>query len=126
MKVYNYTDLSKSKIEELCSRQIEDDKLVEERVADIIKTVKNDGDKALFNFAKAFDKVELEKLYLDAEELKAIASTIPTDAKKAIETAYQNIKAFHQAQLKTEDKINSLKAAGAEGILVMPIEKIIK
>ncbi|GAA3963938.1 histidinol dehydrogenase [Pedobacter ginsengiterrae] len=108
MKVYNYTDLSKSKIEELCSRQIEDDKLVEERVADIIKTVKNDGDKALFNFAKAFDKVELEKLYLDAEELKHIASNIPADAKHAIETAYQNIKAFHQSQLKTEDKIETM------------------
>ena len=108
MKVYNYTDLSKSKVEELCSRQIEDDKLVEERVADIIKTVKNDGDKALFNFAKAFDKVELEKLYLDAEELKAIALTIPVEAKEAIETAYDNIKVFHQSQLKTEDKIETM------------------
>ena len=108
MKVYNYTDLSKSKIEELCSRQIEDDKLVEKRVSDIIKTVKNDGDKALFNFAKAFDKVELEKLYLDAEELKAIASTIPVEAKEAIETAYHNIKVFHQSQLKTEDKIETM------------------
>ena len=108
MKVYNYTDLSKSKIEELCSRQIEDDKLVEKRVSDIIKTVKNDGDKALFNFAKAFDKVELEKLYLDAEELQAIASTIPVDAKEAIETAYHNIKVFHQSQLKTEDKIETM------------------
>ncbi|WP_316850849.1 histidinol dehydrogenase [Pedobacter agri] len=108
MKVYNYTDLSQSKIQELCSRQIEDDKLIEERVADIIKTVKNDGDKALFNFAKAFDKVELEKLYLDADELKQIASSIPTDAKKAIEIAYQNIKAFHQSQLKAEEKIETM------------------
>lgn len=108
MKVYNYKDLSTSKIKELCSRQIEDDKLVEERVADIIKTVKNDGDKALFNFAKAFDKVELEKLYLDAEELKVIASTIPADAKQAIETAYHNIKTFHQSQLKTEDRIETM------------------
>ena len=108
MKVYNYKDLSTSKIKELCSRQIEDDKLVEERVADIIKTVKSDGDKALFNFAKAFDKVELEKLYLDAEELKVIASTIPADAKQAIETAYNNIKTFHQSQLKTEDRIETM------------------
>lgn len=108
MKVYNYTDLSQSKIKELCSRQIEDDKLVEERVTDIIKTVKNDGDQALFNFAKAFDKVALEKLYLDAEELRRIASTIPADAKKAIETAYQNIKVFHQSQLKAEDKIETM------------------
>ena len=108
MKVYNYKGLSKSKIKELCSRQIEDDKLVEERVADIIKTVKNDGDKALINFAKVFDKVELTKLYLDAAELKAIAATIPADAKKAIETAYQNIKTFHESQLKIEDKIETM------------------
>ncbi|MDN3588436.1 histidinol dehydrogenase [Pedobacter aquatilis] len=108
MKVYNYTDLSKSKIKELCSRQIEDDKLVEERVADIIKTVKNDGDKALINFAKTFDKVELEKLFLDAEELKHIASTIPADAKKAIETAYGNIKTFHESQIKKEDKVETM------------------
>lgn len=108
MKVYNYKDLSKSKIEELCSRQIEDDRAVEERVEDIINTVKNEGDKALFNFAKAFDKVELMKLFLDAEELQSIASSIPADAKKAIETAYQNIKIFHQAQLKSEDKIETM------------------
>ncbi|WP_316832125.1 histidinol dehydrogenase [Pedobacter aquatilis] len=108
MKIYNYKDLSKSKIQELCSRQIEDDKLIEERVESIIKTVKNDGDKSLFNFAKDFDKVELQKLYLDAEELKTIASSIPAEAKKAIETAYQNIKAFHLSQLKKEDKVETM------------------
>ena len=108
MKIYNYTDLSKSKIEELCSRQIEDDKLVEERVNDILNTVKKDGDKALVDFAKAFDKVELDKLFLDGEELKAIAATIPAEAKKAIDTAYQNIKNFHQSQVKTEDKIETM------------------
>lgn len=108
MKIYNYTDLSKSKIEELCSRQIEDDKLVESRVADIVKSVKTDGDKALFDFAKIFDKVELEKLFLDEEELKAIAATIPDEAKKAIDTAYENIKNFHLSQLRKEDKIETM------------------
>jgi len=108
LKIYNYKDLTKSKIEELCSRQIEDDKLVEERVADIIKAVKTDGDQALFSFAKTFDQVDLDKLFLNSEELKAIASTIPADAKQAIDTAYQNIKAFHQSQLRTEDKIETM------------------
>ncbi|WP_412467915.1 histidinol dehydrogenase [Pedobacter sp. KLB.chiD] len=108
MKIYNYTDLSKSKIEELCSRQIEDDKLIESRVADIVQAVKTEGDKALFNFAKTFDQVELEKLFLDGEELKAIAATIPPEAKKAIDTAYQNIKNFHLSQLKKEDKVETM------------------
>ncbi|WP_293788860.1 histidinol dehydrogenase [uncultured Pedobacter sp.] len=108
MKIYNYKDLSKSKIEELCSRQIEDDKLIESRVADIVKSVKAEGDKALFNFAKAFDQVELEKLFLDGEELKAIAATIPAEAKKAIDTAYENIRNFHLSQLKKEDKVETM------------------
>lgn len=108
MKIYNYKDLSKSKIEEICSRQIEDDKLVESRVADIIKSVKTDGDKALFDFAKTFDKVELEKLFLDGEELKTIAATIPAEAKKAIDIAYENIKNFHLSQLKKEDKVETM------------------
>ncbi|MFC4212501.1 histidinol dehydrogenase [Pedobacter lithocola] len=108
MKVYNYTDLSKQKIEELCSRQIEDDKLVEERVTDIINSVKKEGDKALYNFAKTFDKVDLKTLFLNAEELKAIASTIPAEAKNAIDTAYHNIKTFHQSQYKPEDKVETM------------------
>ncbi|MCZ4244406.1 histidinol dehydrogenase [Pedobacter punctiformis] len=108
MKIYNYTDLSKSKIEELCSRQIEDDKLIEERVFSILNLVKKEGDQALLNFAKTFDKVDLGKLFLDAAELKEIASTIPPDAKNAIDTAYQNIKTFHEAQSKTEEKIETM------------------
>ena len=108
MKTYNYKDLSKSKIEELCSRQIEDDKLVAERVTEILTTVKTEGDKAIFKYAKDFDKVDLDKLFLDAEELKTIASNIPTDAKKAIDTAYKNIKTFHQSQLKSEDKVETM------------------
>lgn len=108
MKIYSYKDLSKSKIEDLCSRQIEDDKLIEERVFSIINSVKKEGDKALFNFAKTFDKVDLDKLFLDADAIKEIASTIPAEAKKAIDIAYQNIKTFHQAQLKAEDKIETM------------------
>ncbi|WP_316803759.1 histidinol dehydrogenase [Pedobacter nototheniae] len=108
MKIYNYRDLSKSKIEELCSRQIEDDKLIEERVFSIINSVKKEGDKALLNFASTFDKVDLNKLFLDVEALKEIASTIPDDAKNAIDIAYQNIKTFHHAQSKTEDKIETM------------------
>ncbi|MCX2575331.1 histidinol dehydrogenase [Pedobacter sandarakinus] len=108
MKVYNYKDLSKDNVEEICSRQIGDDKLIEERVLAIIKEVKKEGDLALLKFAKEFDKVELGKLFLDAAEIKQIASTIPAEAKKAIETAYANIQKFHQSQLKNEDKVETM------------------
>ncbi|MFD2286586.1 histidinol dehydrogenase [Pedobacter petrophilus] len=108
MKVYNYQDLSNQNIKSLCSRQIEDDKLIEDRVINIIETVKKEGDKALLDFAKAFDKVDLTRLFLDAEEIKTIASTIPADAKSAIDTAHQNILKFHQSQVKNEEKIETM------------------
>lgn len=108
MKIYNYTELYKSKVEEICSRQIEDDQEIKERVLNIIDTVKTQGDAALFNFAKQFDKVDLEQLYLDKAEIERIASSIPQEGKHAIDTAYNNIKTFHQAQLKQEDKVETM------------------
>jgi len=123
LKTYNYKDLTKSKIEALCSRQIEDDQEIEARVANILETVKKEGDQSIFNFAKRFDRVSLNKLFLDFDELKSIASNIPADAKKAIDIAYQNIKSFHQAQLKKEDKIETMP-----GVVcwreARPIEKV--
>ncbi|WP_199137432.1 histidinol dehydrogenase [Pedobacter sp. ASV12] len=108
MKIYSYRDLSQQKIEEICSRQIADDQLVETRVKDIIATVKNEGDNALKAFASQFDKVKLEQLYIGKEELDTLAKAIPQPVKNAIDVAYQNIYKFHQAQLKTEAKIETM------------------
>lgn len=108
MKIYNYTDLSKSKIKEICSRQIEDDQEIKERVLNIIDAVKTQGDAALFSFAKQFDRVDLEQLYLNKDEIERIASSIPQEGKQAIDIAYSNIKTFHQAQLKQEDKVETM------------------
>ena len=108
MKIYSYRDLSQQKIEEICSRQLTDDSLVETRVKDIISTVKTEGDPALFAFAAQFDKVSLEQLYIGKEELASLAKAIPKSVKNAIDVAYQNIYKFHEAQLKTEAKIETM------------------
>ena len=108
MKVYNYKDLTKSEIEALCSRGNEDDINVQEAVVKIVATVKAQGDKAIFDYAKSLDGVSLTRLFLDAEELKTIAESIPAEAKNAIDVAYANIKKFHQAQLKDEERIETM------------------
>lgn len=108
MKIYSFKDLTQQEINQLCSRAIADDNLVESRVKDIVATVKSDGDNALLNFAKQFDNVDLHSLYLSAEELQAIASQIPGDVKNAIDVAYQNIYKFHQSQLRKEDKVETM------------------
>ncbi|CAM4389784.1 histidinol dehydrogenase [Pedobacter westerhofensis] len=108
MKVYSYTDLSEQNIEDLCLRQLSDDETIADRVKSIISRVKEEGDKALFSYAQDFDQVGLKELYISASEIDAIAATIPDDAKKAIETAYANIKKFHAAQLYKEAAIETM------------------
>ncbi|MES2652937.1 MAG: histidinol dehydrogenase [Bacteroidota bacterium] len=108
MKIYNFKDLSKEKVNTLCSRMADDDNLITSRVESILSTVKNDGDSALLSYAEQFDKVKLTSLFIGKEQLIEMAKQIPSSVKSAIDTAYQNIYTFHQAQLKTEAKIETM------------------
>jgi len=108
LKTYKYTDLSEQNIEELCLRQLADDETIADRVKSIVERVKTEGDTALFDYAKAFDQISMEQLFIEKQEIEAIAATIPADAKQAIDTAYHNIKTFHAAQLVKENKIETM------------------
>jgi len=108
LKLYKYTDLSEQRIEELCLRQLADDTSIAESVKDIIGQVKTSGDQALKDYALAFDKVNLDQLFITKEEIAKIASTIPDDARTSIDTAYANIKKFHAAQLIKEAKVETM------------------
>lgn len=108
MKTYRYTDLSGQDIENLCLRQLADDAPIADRVKEIITSVKENGDKALFDYALAFDKIHLDQLFIGKEDIAAIAATIPAEAKKAIDTAYANIKKFHAAQLYKEAAVETM------------------
>lgn len=108
MKIYKLNELSKQDIHNICLRQLEDDGTIRERVSEIVTRVKQEGDEALKAFSVQFDKVELNKLYLDQAELAAIAEGIPADVKNAIDVAYSNIKRFHQAQIHSEAAIETM------------------
>ncbi|MFD0941810.1 histidinol dehydrogenase [Pedobacter boryungensis] len=108
MKIYSYKDLTQQEIEKLCSRKAEDDNLIQSRVQSIISTVKSDGDSALLSYAEKFDNVKLSSLFMDKEEFNELAKQIPKEVKNAINIAYQNIYKFHEAQLKTEAKIETM------------------
>jgi histidinol dehydrogenase len=123
LKIYSYKDLSTEKVKELCARQLNDDNLVVSRVVDIVTEVKKTGDTALLSYAAAFDKVQLNQLSIGKEELDRLANQIPEKVKNAIDVAYQNIYKFHVAQLKKEDKIETMP-----GVICWresrPIEKV--
>lgn len=108
MKIYNYKDLSEQDIDALCTRQLEDDQSIDQRVKDILSRVKALGDDALLDYALQFDKVKLERLFLDKQEISNIAETIPAAEKAAIDQAYSNIKKFHAAQISKEAPVETM------------------
>ncbi|OCX53586.1 histidinol dehydrogenase [Mucilaginibacter sp. PPCGB 2223] len=108
MKTYKYSELSESELRELVQRNVDPANEIRTIVEEIIANVRKHGDNALLEYAYKFDKVELQKLYLDKDELAELASTLQTEQKAALETAYNNIRKFHSAQLKAEDKIETM------------------
>ncbi|HEY8781290.1 MAG TPA: histidinol dehydrogenase [Mucilaginibacter sp.] len=123
MKRYNYTNLNKTDIQNLVQRNVDPANEIRAIVEDVIAKVREHGDSALLDYALKFDKVELDKLYLDKEELAEIASAVLPAQKAALETAYTNIYKFHEPQLKAEDKIETMPGVTCWREL-RPIEKV--
>lgn len=123
MKRYNYSDLNKSDIQKLVQRNVDPANEIRAIVEDVIAHVQQNGDSALLDYALKFDKVELDKLYLDKDELIEIASAVTVEQKAALEVAYNNIYKFHQTQLKTEDKVETMPGVTCWREL-RPIEKV--
>jgi histidinol dehydrogenase len=123
MKRFNYSDLTKQDIQNLVQRNVDPANEIRAIVEDVIAKVREHGDSALLDYALKFDKVELDKLYLDKDELTEIASTVLPAQKAALETAYNNIYKFHKAQLKAEDKIETMPGVTCWRE-IRPIEKV--
>ncbi|MBK0380959.1 histidinol dehydrogenase [Mucilaginibacter segetis] len=108
MKTYNYSALSKADIAKLVQRNIDPANEIRTLVEDIIENVRQHGDKALLEYTYRFDKVELDKLYLDKAELEELAKAISGEQKTALQTAYDNIYKFHKVQLKAEEHVETM------------------
>ncbi|MCG8709028.1 histidinol dehydrogenase [Brenneria sp. 4F2] len=67
-------------------------------VEDILTSVKNRGDSALREYSAQFDKVQVDKIRVSAEEIAAAAERLDDEVKQAMATAVRNIETFHNAQ----------------------------
>lgn len=108
MKIYDYSDLNASDITALVQRNVDPANEIRAIVEEVLSNVKQNGDNALIDYAQKFDKVSLDKLFLDKAELAEIASAISAEQKAALQIAYNNVYKFHQTQVKTEDKVETM------------------
>jgi histidinol dehydrogenase len=81
---------------------------LDEKVRGIIFKVRNEGDAALREFSKQFDKVELEELRVAATEIELAVDQVSDELKKAIAVAARNIRTFHESQKSTETEVETM------------------
>ncbi len=92
-------------------------------VTDIIENVKKNGDRALFEYCKKFDNALLSSLEVSEEEINDAFLAVEPKFIKILKEAAENIKAFHQKQVR-----NSFIISEKDGVItgqkVTPIEKV--
>ena len=78
------------------------------KVQSILDTVASQGDAALLRFSETFDQVQLKTIVIDPAMIQAAEALVAPALKTAIQSAKVNIEIFHQAQIKREEKIETM------------------
>ena len=92
-------------------------------VREIIATVIRSGDQALFDYTSRFDGAQLNSLEVTAEELDAAMAAVPTTLVEILEKAAENIRKFHQAQVRTGFILNDTDGV-VVGQKVIPMDAV--
>ena len=95
---------------------------VEAIVTDIIKNVRQNGDKALYEYCEKFDKAKLDTLLVTPEEIQEAAEAVGEEFLEILKKAAANIRKFHQKQVRNSFIINN-----EDGILmgqkIIPVDR---
>ncbi|MBE6688208.1 MAG: histidinol dehydrogenase [Ruminococcaceae bacterium] len=115
-------DIKDTDISSIIKRDNEFDRSVENIVEDIIKNVRANGDKALFEYCEKFDKAKLSFLEVTSEEIDEAYNSAEPEFIKTLEMAKANIYDYHRRQ-KRENFVVNEKDGVIMGQRIIPIEK---
>lgn len=119
IKIYNYGEVKNDEIFERKNVL----KNVERDVFEIIKNVKNTGDKALFEYTLKFDKVNLDALKVSEKEIEQAYDAVEPQFIEILKEAAENIRNFHEKQLRNSFVINKNDGV-MTGQKIEPMEKV--
>ena len=119
IRILDYDKLPSS---EIFAREIPQNQ-VSDAVAEIIRTVRAEGDRALYDYTYRFDGASLPSLAVTEEEIDEAFGTLEPAFLEILEQAARNIRAFHEKQIRGSFVMN-----GGPGVIlgqkVTPIEKV--
>ena len=116
-------NIENTEIKDILTRDINLETGVEDIVSGVIENVKQNGDKALFEYCEKFDGAKLSCLEVSKEEIDAAYEKEDKEFLATIELAKDNIHKFHSHQVR-----NNLVINDADGVIlgqkITPIEKV--
>lgn len=95
---------------------------VEAVVADIIANVRARGDRALYDYCRQFDRVELSALAVSEQEMDEAMAAVPERFLEVLHRAAENIRAFHEKQRRTGFILNE-KDGVVMGQKIIPVDR---
>ncbi|XP_028052212.1 histidinol dehydrogenase, chloroplastic isoform X3 [Camellia sinensis] len=113
MKSYRLSELTKDELSGLKARPRIDFSSIFTTVQPIVDDVRHRGDAAVKDYTSRFDKVELDKIVENVDDLPD--PELDAAVREAFDVAYNNIYAFHAAQKSTEKSVENMKPAQIAG-----------
>ena len=92
-------------------------------VADIIRTVREQGDRALYEYARRFDGAELSGLSVTGAELEAALEQVEPEFLAVLREAADNIRAYHAKQ-KRESFVMTQRDGVILGQRILPLARV--
>ena len=121
MKIYR--NPSEAEVREIVTRPTKDAKDLTATVSAVLARIKSEGDAAVLDYERQFDRVELKALAVTPEEFAAAEALVGDELKAALQLAHDNIARFHSAQ-----RYAGIEVETAPGVRCwqksVPIEKV--
>ena len=87
---------------------------LKQTVGEIIARVEAEGDAAVLDYTRKFDCPDLKSLVLSQENIDVLAAKVTPEVANAIDTAFNNIKTFHEAQVPSDIAITTTPGVQCE------------
>lgn len=119
----HHTQLTDSELESLLDRETEIAK-VKPAVSAILEDVKTMGDAALIEYTQRFDNVVLSAIEVEGDSISGAFEEIDSEILWHLETAADNIRRFHEAQIEPELWLSEIAPGISLGQKTSPLDCI--
>ena len=119
IKIYEKKDIENGEIFLRTQQSVN----VGEIVSEIIKNVKENGDKALFEYCEKFDDSRLDSLEVSENEIDEAVKKVGEEFLEVLREAAENIRSYHKHQLRNGFTVSE-KDGVVIGQTVIPLERV--